>query len=197
MKKITIISGTSRPDNYTVKAAKIVEKKLKERNIEIDLIDARELELNFPGHPETKDAKRMQESIKAADAVILATPEYHGSFSAMLKLILENMGFPSPIQKKPVALLGVAAGRIGAIKSLEQLRSVCAHMGAIVLPLGVSIAGVQAMFDENDNCTDANTEILLEELGDSLIKFMEEYIEPRQVLEAMVRSESLPWSTTV
>lgn len=40
----------------------------------------------------------------------------------MIKLVIENLGFPSPLAAKPVALLGVAAGQIGAIKSLESLQ---------------------------------------------------------------------------
>ena len=67
----------------------------------------------------------------------------------MAKLIIENLGFPSVLATKPVALLGVAAGQIGAIKSLEQLRSVLSHVGAIVLPGPVSVAGVQGVFDES------------------------------------------------
>jgi hypothetical protein len=43
--------------------------------------------------------------------------------SAMIKLCIESMGFPSVMAGKPVALPGVAAGRIGAIKSIEQLRA--------------------------------------------------------------------------
>ena len=44
-----------------------------------------------------------------------------------------------------LALLGVAGGRIGAIKSLEQLRAVCAHTGAMVVPGSVSVAGVLSL----------------------------------------------------
>ena len=62
----------------------------------------------------------------------------------MTKLVIENLGFPSVLAGKPVALVGVAAGRIGAIKSLEQLRGVCSHVGALVLPGAVSVAGVRA-----------------------------------------------------
>lgn len=65
-----------------------------------------------------------------------------------MKLVIENLGFPSVLSAKPVALLGVAAGTIGAIKSLEQLRSVCAHIGAIVLPLPISVPNVQKVFDK-------------------------------------------------
>ena len=71
----------------------------------------------------------------------MATPEYHGSLAAMMKLIIENLGFPSVLAGKPVALRGAAAGRIGALKSLEQLRGVCSHVGGIVVPGPGCLAG--------------------------------------------------------
>jgi NAD(P)H-dependent FMN reductase len=33
--------------------------------------------------------------VMEAGGVVLASPEYHGSFAAMTKLVIENMGFPS------------------------------------------------------------------------------------------------------
>ena len=196
MKKIVSISGTSRPDNFTSLALAIVNDELRKNDIEVIVIDARELHLSFPGHPETEDAIQLRNAIKSGDGVVLATPEYHGSFCAMVKLIIENLGFPSAFSNKPVALLGVAGGRIGAIKSLEQLRSVCAHAGAIVIPNAISIAGVRSAFDKEGNCTDPDTEKALRGLAHSLFKFLKEYVYPKQALEEMVREDSKPWATS-
>jgi chromate reductase, NAD(P)H dehydrogenase (quinone) len=64
--------------------------------------------------------------------------------------MIENMGFPSALRGKPVGLIGVAAGRIGAIKSLEALKGCISHVGGIVIPAGaVSIAGVQGAFESS------------------------------------------------
>lgn len=115
----------------------------------------------------------------------------------MTKLIIENLGFPSVLAGKPVALLGVAAGSIGAIKSLEQLKGVCSHVGAIVVPGAVSVAGVQKVFDDHGRCTDAATVTLLKGLGHALLSFLKEYVCPKHVLEEMVRSDASPWSTNV
>ena len=115
----------------------------------------------------------------------------------MTKLIIENLGFPSVLADKPVALLGVAAGRIGAIKSLEQLRGVCSHVGAIVLPGAVSIGGVQGAFDSDGTCTDKGVEESLRRLAESLLDFMKEYVCPKYALEAMVRGDSTPWTAEV
>ncbi len=108
MPRIVTISGTSRPNNYTAFALEVVNEELRRLGAEVDVLDARELELNFPGQPATDDAKRVQECCRKASAVVIATPEYHGTFAAMTKLIIENMGFPSALKGKPGALLGVA-----------------------------------------------------------------------------------------
>ena len=41
-----------------------------------------------------------------ATGLVFATPEYHGTYSSVTKLIIENLGFPSVLATKPVALLG-------------------------------------------------------------------------------------------
>jgi len=197
MNKIVCISGTSRPGNYTSRALAVVVDELCAREVDFTLIDGRELSLNFPGHPTTEDAKRLQSAVREAHGLVLATPEYHGSFSAMTKLILENMGFPSALRYKPVALLGVAAGRIGAIKSLEQLRGICAHSGALVLPGSVSIAGVQSAFDDDGRCLDQGVEESLRGVADALLEFIQDYVCPKHTLEAMVRGEGRPWTASV
>ncbi len=197
MRNIVCISGTSRPGNYTSRALNIIVDELESLGEEHSVIDARELELAFPGLEATPGAEALREAVSQASGVILASPEYHGGFSAMTKLILENLGFPSMLAGKPVALMGVAAGRIGAIKSLEQLKNVCSHIGAIVVPGSVSIAGVQSAFDEEGNCLDEGSEKALRGVAVSMQNFLNDYICPRFMLEEMVRGESRPWATTL
>ena len=113
MHRIVCISATSRPDNYTARALAVVTDELVARDRSPIVFDARELTLSFPGQTPTADAERLRTAIEGAAGLVIATPEYHGCFSAMTKLIIENLGFPSVLAGKPVALVGVAAGRIG------------------------------------------------------------------------------------
>jgi len=196
-KRIVAISGTSRPDNYTMRALSVVVDKLRDTGAEVTVFDARELELSFPGYPNTEDTTRLRAAVVAADGIVLATPEYHGTFAAMTKLVIENLGFPSDLQGKPVALLGVAAGRIGAIKSLEQLRGVCAHVGALVLPQPISIAGIRKVFGPDGEIVDEASAAAMRSLGDSLLKFIQDYVEPKEVLESIVRGDGPPWAASV
>ena len=185
---IVAISGTSRPGNFTSFALAVTVDELRKRGHTVDVIDARELTLAFPGLPATADAQRLQAIIRAAHGVVMATPEYHGTFCAMTKLIIENLGFPSVLAEKPLALIGVASGRIGAIKSLEHLKAVMAHVGALVVPGGVSVAGVHGAFDAaTGDCRDPATEAALRTVGVSLLTFMQNYVCPRYILERQVR----------
>jgi NAD(P)H-dependent FMN reductase len=197
MRSIVSISATSRPDNFTSRALAVVNDELARRDCSPTVFDARDLTLTFPGYPATEDAERLRSEIEAASGVVIATPEYHGGFSAMAKLVIENLGFPSVLSGKPVALVGVAGGRIGAIKSLEQLRGVCAHVGGIVLPGSVSVAGVRGAFDDEGNCTDERVEESLRGVATSLLDFIEGYVCPKYALEAVVRAGGAPWTSNI
>ena len=190
--RIVSILGTARPSNYTGKALRLVDDELRRQGASVESFDPAGMNLNFPGYPATDDARMLQATVRAASGVVLATPEYHGSFSSMLKLMIENMGFPSALSGKPVALLGVASGRIGAIKSLEQLRSVCSHVGSIVLPGPVSLAGVDKLFDEEGNCLDEATEKRVRGVAVHLMEYLKQNVCPRMTLEAMVRERAQP-----
>ncbi len=185
---VATIIGTARPGNYTAKALSLVNDELTKRGIPVTCIDPADMTLGFPGEPETADAVKLQQIVAAATGVVIATPEYHGSFASALKLMLENLGFPSRLARKPVALLGVAAGRIGAIKSLEQLRGVCSHVGALVLPGPVSVASVQQVFDETGRCTDAATEKAVRGVAAVLLDYIDDHLCPAVALEHLVRS---------
>jgi chromate reductase len=193
--RIVAIGGAVRPGNYTMKALRLVlDEFAKHERVTAELIDPAALRLSPPGVDlEMPDSKVLREKVRLATGVVLATPEYHGSFSSVIKLVIENLGFPSVLAGKPVALLGVAQGGIGAIKSLESLAGVCLHVGAIVLPGAVSVAAVQRVFDAEGRCLDAAVETRVRQVASSLVDYIRGAICPRLALEAMVRGEpSLP-----
>lgn len=188
--RLLAVQGSVRPGNATAKAlALVIDEIGKREDISVELIDPAQLDLRFPGRQDSSLMEELQEKVKAATGVIFATPEYHGSYSSVIKLVIEHLGFPSVLSGKPVALLGVAAGRIGAIKALEHLRSVCSHVGAIVLPGPVSVAGVSKVFDQEGRCLDAAAEKRIRGVATTLIDYIEDAICPRVCLEEMVRSE--------
>jgi FMN reductase len=186
---IVAIKGSVRPGNYTSKALRLVADELNTHSqVRVTVVDTQDFALQPPGSvADTAGPEKLRELVAGATGVILSTPEYHGSFSSVIKLVIENLGFPSVLSGRPVGLLGVAAGQIGAIKSLEHLRSVCSHVGELVLPGPVSVAGVQQVFHEDGNCLDEKVEAQVKRLGTTLIHYIQQNICPRVALEAMVR----------
>ena len=186
---IALVQGSVRPGNYTAKVLALVAAELAAKPaVRVDIIDPTDADLPLPGTGvDSPRAEEFAATVRAATGVVLATPEYHGSYSSVIKLVLENLGFPSALAGKPVALLGVAAGQIGAVKALEHLRSVCSHVGAIVLPGSVSVAGVQQAFDEEGRCLDGAVEKRIRALATSLTDYIEESVCPRHCTEEFVR----------
>ena len=186
--KIVAIKGSIRPNNMTSKALALVLDEMKKfKNVDIKVIDPGEIQLNGNEKDTEESVAQIQEIVSQAAGVIIATPEYHGSYSSTIKLVIDNLGFPSVLSGKPVALLGVASGQIGAIKALEHLRSVCSHIGSIVLPKVVSIAGVHKLFDDQGRCTDAKIEERIRSLAKSLMEYIQRHVCPMAAFEETVR----------
>jgi NAD(P)H-dependent FMN reductase len=169
-------------------SALVVDEFRKHPEVTVHVINPGDYHLPLPGiEPNADGIKRLQAEVKEATAVVLASPEYHGGVSSVMKLVIDNLGFPSVLSGKPVGLLGVAAGSIGAIKALEQLRSICSHIGAIVLPLPVSVANVQKIFDSSGRITDAAMEKLIRGLATNVMNYIHNAICPAITLERVLR----------
>jgi NAD(P)H-dependent FMN reductase len=190
--KIVTVCGSVRPGNFTRKAlALALDEFAKHKDVEVTPIYLDKLELPLPGMPARDPAAvdTFKKTVAAATGLLLASPEYHGGISSPMKLAIDNLGFPSVLAAKPIQLLGVAAGVIGAIKSLEQLRGICSHVGGMVLPLAISVARVQTVFDEQGNCLDPNIEKYIRSAATNLIDYIRGAICPRITLEAIVRGQ--------
>lgn len=190
--QIVTLAGSVRPGNFTSKALALLLDELSGmEDIAVDAIFPVDFDLGLPGtavHAAT--SKLLQARVSPATGVIIATPEYHGSFSSVTKLLIEHLNYPSVLSGKPIALLGVAAGAIGAIKSLEHLRSVCSHIGGIVLPGPVSVPNVSKIFDAEGHCSDAAVERRVRGLGHNLVDYIRQNLCPRVAMEQVVRGDA-------
>jgi FMN reductase len=194
--RIVVINGSVRPGNYTRMASGLVVDELaKAPRVSVDLIDPGTLSLPLPGTDlDSPAARSLQTKVAEAAGAVLATPEYHCSFRSVMKLVIENLSFPSALACKPVALLGVAAGSIGAIKSLERLRGVVSHIGGIAPPMPVSVANVQRLFDREGHCLESAPEKLIRGLAANLLRYLRQTVCPRLTLERILREgiENVP-----
>ncbi len=114
---------------------------------------------------------RLRESIAAADALLIVTPEYNKSIPAPLKNALDwaSRSPNSPLNGKPVAITGASPGIMGTAWSQHHLRQVCVNVN--LLPVNkpeVFVSRAHEKFDSEGSLTDEMTRKLLAELLASL-----------------------------
>ncbi len=97
------------------------------------------------------EVRATAEAIRAADAVILVTPEYNQSFSGVMKNALDwisRVEGPNPLRGKPVAILSAADGRAGGARAQYALRLALNSVRPRVLAgPEVMVAGASKEFD--------------------------------------------------
>lgn len=92
--------------------------------------------------------RELREAIGAADAVLVATPEYNHSIPGQLKNALDWASRPagkSALSGKPVAVVGASTGMFGAVWAQAELRKVLGAMGGLVLEAELPVGHAQEL----------------------------------------------------
>ena len=92
-------------------------------------------------------------AIAAADAVLIATPEYNGSIPGALKNALDWGSRPlvtSSFRGKPVAVIGASSGAFGGVWAHAETRKVLGLMGARVVDAELSLGKAPNRLAEPD-----------------------------------------------
>jgi len=82
-------------------------------------------------------------AIRAADAILVASPEYNGSLTGPLKNALDwasRPGGQAVLSGKPLAVVGASPSRFGAAWSQAETRRIADRIGARVVPLELPVA---------------------------------------------------------
>ena len=117
------------------------------------------------------DARRLREAIEAADAVLIATPEYNSSLPGQLKNAIDWASRPFPdnaLRNKPVAVIGASTGMFGAVWAQAEARKVLSATGARVIDVELPVAGADEAFD-GDRLADEELHHRLREILDELV----------------------------
>ncbi len=115
-------------------------------------------DLRQAGYPPS--VERLRRQIGAADAVLFATPEYNYSIPGVLKNAIDWASRPpdQPFNDKPVAIMGVAGGRLGTARAQYHLRQVLVFLNAHPINKPeVFIGEAATKFDASGTLTDETT----------------------------------------
>jgi len=173
--RIAGICGSIRKGSYTRLALALALNGAEEAGAQTDLIDLRDYRVIFCDGKEDESLYpegvfKLREAVRRAHGIILATPEYHGGYSGVLKNALDLMGFEE-FKGKMLGLVGVSGGRLGAFGAMHSLRDVGRALHAWVIPEQASVPQAWQAFDEQGQCKDAETEERLKEVGRQVVRF--------------------------
>lgn len=122
--------------------------------------------------PAPKAVARLRAAIAAADALLIATPEYNSSIPGQLKNALDWASRPvatNVLRNKPVAVIGASTGAFGAVWSQAELRKVLAATGARVIDAELAVEHAHERFDEHGRLADERLRTQLREALDLLL----------------------------
>ena len=136
---VALVCGSQRPDSVTRIALGHVADGVRDAGGRVDLIDlgAYDLPTFDPHAHDAGDAETLRERIGEADAVVLGTPMYHGSFSGVLKNAIDYCGFEQ-FEGTTVGLVAVAGGGYPRTP-IDHLTDVCRTLNAWVVPETVMV----------------------------------------------------------
>jgi chromate reductase len=153
--KLLGISGSLRADSLNTQLLRLAAEELPE-GVELEIYDGiaaippYDNDLEDLGHDAVT---RLKQAIAAADAILVATPEYNGSIPGQLKNALDWVSRPlkeNPLRGSSVAVIGASPGAFGAVWAQRELKKVLAVMGARVIDVELAVAKADRRLEEPD-----------------------------------------------
>ena len=172
MVKIVGISGSLRPESYSYQALQVAAQRIEAQGATVEILDLRALNLPFcdgsDNYSDYPDVARLRQTVQETDGLILASPEYHGSISGVLKNALDLMSFDQ-LSDKVVGLISVLGGQPNS-NALNDLRVIMRWVHAWVIPEQVAIGQVWKAFGEDGKLLDASLSKRFDAFAQSLVE---------------------------
>jgi chromate reductase len=182
--KVLAISGSLRRDSHNTALLRAAAE-LVPPPVELEIFDG--LKAVEP-YDEADDrgagpagAARLREAIEAADAVLIATPEYNSSIPGQLKNAIDWASRPlrdNALWGKPVAVVGASTGMFGAVWAQAEVRKAAAASGARVIEAELPVGHADGAFTGDGRLADVELRERYTEILDELIALAEQVDEP-------------------
>jgi chromate reductase len=174
--KISILgfAGSLRKGSYNKSLLKAAQEMVPE-NATLEVFDLERIppfNQDLENQPPEK-VKEFKTKIRAADAILIATPEYNYSIPGVLKNAIDNASRPygdNAFDGKPAAIMGASIGMLGTARAQYHLRQSMVFLN--MYPLNqpeVMVPFAQEKIDQNGRLTDQKTREKIKELLEVLV----------------------------
>ncbi|HMM34224.1 MAG TPA: NAD(P)H-dependent oxidoreductase [Thermoanaerobaculia bacterium] len=181
--RILALAGSLRAGSYNRRVLAVAADGARTAGADVTGIDLRDFPLpvydadleSASGLPSS--ALALKERFRAAEGLLIASPEYNAAISGTLKNVLDWVSRPAPGEKplecfkgKVAALCSASTGALGGIRGLASVRVVLGNLGVVLLPDQVALPKAAEAFDDDGNVADPARRKSLIELGAALAR---------------------------
>jgi chromate reductase, NAD(P)H dehydrogenase (quinone) len=175
--RILAFAGSLRSGSHNRKLLAVAVRAIGTR-AQVDTLDLRDVAMPlYDGDLEQRDglpegARAFKARITAAEALLIATPEYNNSVPGPLKNAIDWASRPpdNPFRGRTVLLLGASEGSFGAVRGVLAVRQILTALHALVIPAYVTLAHAQNAFDPAGELKDAKDTARVARACDELLR---------------------------
>ncbi|MHB1922814.1 MAG: NADPH-dependent FMN reductase [Chitinophagaceae bacterium] len=165
---IAIISGTNRKDSKTLMVAHLYQRLLKNEGLESLLVNLEGLDLNKRS---VAFEKMENDLLIPSTKFIFILPEYNGSFSGAVKVMIDMSRIKECWWNKKALLTGVAEGRAGNLRGMEHFTGVLNFLKILVHHNKLPISMINQVMNAKGEITDRPTDEAIKNQIDEFIIF--------------------------
>jgi NAD(P)H-dependent FMN reductase len=90
----------------------------------------------------------------------------------VLKYFVDMLKFPESFERRPVCFTGLAQGRWGALRPVEQLQAIFGYRNAYIYPDRVFMPGVDQLFDDQGRLKNPELVSRLKKQAEGFVEFV-------------------------
>ncbi len=180
--KILALAGSLRKDSFTKKLIRIAADAARAAGADVTIIDLADYRMPIydgdleaaEGLPE--NAKKLKQIFKDHQGLLIASPEYNSSVTAVLKNTIDWVSRPvpgepdlAPFLGKVAAIMSASPGALGGLRGLVHLRSILGNIKVLVLPEQIAINTAHQAFDDNGKLKDPKQMAQVKSIAERLV----------------------------
>ncbi len=177
--RILAFAGSARQDSYNKKLVRIAAEGAQAAGAEVTLIDLRDFPMPIYDGDQERDSGvpenvlKLRELMLAHQGLLIASPEYNGSISPLLKNTIDwttrvvpgQTDGLAPYRGKVAVLMSASPGGLGGLRGLTHVRDLLGNIQCIVLPEQLAVMKANEAFDADGKLINPKQHVAVEQLG--------------------------------
>ena len=181
MAKLIAFSGSSRSGSFNQQLVEVAAEGARKAGAEVTVLNLGDFEMPVFNEDQEakngvpKDVLKLKQLLINCDGVLIASPEYNSSLSALLKNTIDWVSRPVEGEKpmegfrgKVAGIMAASPGGLGGLRGLVHLRAILQNIGMIVVPAQHALRNANKAFDESGNLTDEKERSKVHAVGNSV-----------------------------